>query len=168
MRSLLIFILALATLAACNSSGCLDNGSALPLAGFYNSSTGAAIGVDSVEIQGIGAPDDSILLKAGGAVNQVYLPMRSSANSTQYVFKYRHDYLDFPEIYDTLTFDYQVVPYFASAECGAMYIYRVEKLSCTDHLIDSVKLVDSIFTNTELERIKIYFRVAQPEEGEEQ
>ncbi len=44
-----------------------------------------------------------------------------------------------------------------------MYIYRIESLTHTTHLIDSVLLTDQLFTNVEAERIKIYFRTAQEE-----
>ena len=47
MKKLLAIIPLAAAAAACNSSGCLDNGSALPLARFYSSATGDGITVDS-------------------------------------------------------------------------------------------------------------------------
>lgn len=147
---------------ACNSSGCLDNGSALPLAGFYSSSTAKSISVDSLQISGVGAPGDSILHEKG-AISQIYLPFKADAPEVKWVFAYKQKALDRPELYDTLTFRYSTIPYFASEECGAMYIYRVEDYSCTDHLIDSVKLIDPLITNVELERIQIYFRTAQEE-----
>ena len=67
-----------AVLTSCNSSGYLDNRSAIPLAEFYNSETGQSLTLDSLEIRGLGAPGDSVLVSAGTAVSQAYLPMRSS------------------------------------------------------------------------------------------
>lgn len=154
---------AVATVVSCNSTGCLDNGSALPLAGFYSSATAAAISVDSVEIAGVGAPDDSVLLKANRGTSQVYLPMNPGADITKWAFIYRQrDLLD-AGITDTVSFSYEAIPYFASEECGAMYIYRITGVRHTTNIIDSVKLIDSLITNVELERIRIFFRTAQEE-----
>lgn len=166
MRKVIIYIImciAAGILSACNSSGCLDNGSALPLAGFYSSATARAIAVDSLEIHGVGAPRDSVLLKVARGVSQVYLPFNPSARQVSWCIAYRQKALDRPEMNDTLTFDYDPVTYFASEECGAMYIYRVTSVSHTSHLIDSVKVIDPLITNVELERIRIFFRTA-PEE----
>ena len=44
-----------------------------------------------------------------------------------------------------------------------MYIYRITGVKHTDNIIDSVTLLDSLITNVELERIRIYFRTAQEE-----
>ncbi len=48
MRSLLpiaVILTAAALTQSCNTSGCTDNQSALPLAGYYSSSSGAEISV---------------------------------------------------------------------------------------------------------------------------
>ncbi|MFG6385386.1 MAG: hypothetical protein K1V80_02765 [Muribaculaceae bacterium] len=164
MRRILgISLLTALVLAGCNSAGCLDNGSTLPLAKFYSSATAAAVAIDSLQIQGIGAPGDSILVQAGSATSQAYMPLRPDQPSTSWVFSYKQGILANPAFNDTLTFTYQTIPYFASEECGAMYIYRIESLTHTTHLIDSVLLTDQLFTNVEAERIKIYFRTAQEE-----
>lgn len=152
-----------AILAGCNAAGCLDNGSALPLARFYSSATGGSISVDSLEIRGLDAPGDSMLLKPSRGVSEVYMPLRANVPSTDWVFSYHQGALANPAYNDTIEFTYSTIPYFASEECGAMYIFRVEKINHTTHLIDSVLLTDSLFTNVEAERIKIYFRTAQEE-----
>lgn len=152
-----------AAAAACNSSGCLDNGSALPLAGFYSSATAEPISVDSVEIAGVGAPGDSVLEKARPALSKVYLPMNPSATATRWALIYRQKQLQALGITDTIAFDYEAIPYFASEECGAMYIYRITGVRHTVNLIDSITLTDSLVTNVETERIKIFFRTAQEE-----
>ncbi len=163
MKKLLAIIPLAAAAAACNSSGCLDNGSALPLARFYSSATGDGITVDSIQINGIGAPGDSVLLSPSLRKSQVYLPMRADAPSTSWVIAYRQKALDFPELNDTVTFAYETIPYFASEECGAMYIYRITSVTHTFHLIDSIKLTDPLITNVDIERIQIFFRTAQEE-----
>lgn len=145
---------------SCGSSGCLENGSALPLAGFYSSQTGGAISVDSLEVRGIGAPNDSVLLSAGRGTSSIYLPFRADYESVKWVFIIRMEGLDFPQLYDTITFDYETIPYFAGADCGAMYIYRVNEVRTTTHLIDSVTVTNPLFTNVDGEQIKIYYRTS--------
>lgn len=146
--------------ASCNSAGCTDNGSAIPLAGFYSSATAQSISLDSLAIYGLGAPLDSPLCKPGTPITEIYLPMRPGADVTAWKIEYKDSLLDIPQNYDTLTLRYESIPYFASEECGAMYSYRLRSLTHTCHLIDSVTVTDSLFTNVNRENIKIFFRTA--------
>ena len=159
ISSIIVAIVAMATVS-CNSSGCTDNQSSLPMAGFYSSVTNAAISISQLEIYGVGAPNDSVLYHSGQALTQVYLPFRSSTEKTSFVFHYTQGQLDSEEFNDTLTFTYKSIPYFASEECGAMYRYQITKIEQTYHVIDSVTMTDSLVTNIEKERIKIYFRTS--------
>lgn len=155
-------------LAACNTSGCTENQNSIPLAGFYSSATEAQVSLDSVGVYGVGAPGDSLLLSPGTSASQIYLPLNASAASTSFVFTYRGPGLDNPLLNDTLTFVYDAVPYFAGEECGAMYVYDITRLDVTDHLIDSVGLLDRHITNVDIESLKIFFRTAEPEPEPEQ
>ena len=145
----------------CNTAGCSDNHSALPLMGFYDYATGRSMGLDSW--------GESLLNHAGERVSQIYLPFRSDSEVSAFCLHY--DYpsqgLDLPELNDTITFRYDVQPYFASSECGAMYSYRIRSCTFTRHLIDNVVIADSMITNIERERIMVYFRTATPGEEEE-
>lgn len=155
-------VLALAA-AACSSSGCLDNGSSIPLAGFYSSATGAAVSLDSLRVSGLDAPADSAVVRPGAGTSSVYLPLRPAAGSTSWIISYKYKALDNPALNDTVTFVYESIPYFASAECGAMYSYRVTDLRHTSHLIDSVRMTSALITNADIESIRIYFRMAAEE-----
>ena len=155
-------ILAVAA-AACGSGGCLENGSTLPLAGLYSSSTDKEIAVDSLEVRGLGAPADSVLLSPGRGASKIYMPFRADYESVSWVFSIHTRELNYPELYDTITFEYTTIPYFASADCGALYIYRVDRFTTTTHLIDSVAITDPLFTNVDREQIRIYYRTAQEE-----
>lgn len=148
-------------IGGCGSAGCLDNGSTLPLAGLFSSETGSAISVDSLEIRGVGAPNDSVLLNPARATASVYLPFRADYEEVRYVFSIKSKGLDYPWLYDTITFRYQTIPYFASADCGAMYIYRLSGLATTHNLIDSVTVTDSLFTNVDRQQIKIFYRTGE-------
>ena len=158
---ILCIIAGLHLMASCSATGCTDNQNSLPLAGFYSMSTGSSITVDSLAIEGIGAPDDSLLLSPSSRVSSLYLPFRSSRDITSYCIQYKQKQLDYPELYDTLTFRYDAIPFFASEECGAMYHYKVTSYTYTRHLIDSVAMLDSLITNVDRESIQIYFRTAE-------
>lgn len=149
---------------ACNTSGCTENQNSLPLAGFYSMETRQQISIDSLGIGGVGR--DSLFYGPPDRLSQAYLPFRSQFDETAYYFRYMQKTLDFPEIVDTVRFTYTSQPYFASEECGAMYRYTIRKVDYTTHLIDSVGIVDSVITNSEMERIRIYFHTSLPDDEE--
>jgi len=167
LKNILLIVLCVLVLAACNTTGCLDNQSAIPLAGFRSSATGSDISVSGLRISGVGVHADSALTSGSGAISQVYLPMRSTAQSTAWCFHYTQEGLDDPAFNDTIAFRYESIPYFASEECGAMYRYMIEEVSNTTHLIDSVVVADSLITNVDITRIYIYFRTTDQEEPEQ-
>lgn len=151
-------------LGGCNTQGCTDNHSALPLMGFYSSATESGIALDSLDIGGIGAPGDLLLVQSGQSVKSLYLPFRYDASTTS--FRFHYDYkeqgLDDPAIDDIVTFSYISEPYFASEECGAYYIYRITSVDYTTHLIERVVITDSVINNVDMERIKVFFRTIGP------
>lgn len=167
------FLLALVLAVGCNTTGCLDNQSSIPLAGCYSSSTGSPFSLgSSVQIHGVDAPNDSVLSASSASASRIYLPMRSTADSVRWCLHYTQEGIDDERLNDTITYLYASIPYFASEECGAMYEYRIEKCRYTTHLLDSVIVSDSLITNVDMERIKIYFRTQEsepdPEQPEEQ
>ncbi len=84
--------------------------------------------------------------------------MRAERTNTSWCLSYRWAALNNPAYNDTMSFDYEVLPYFASNECGAMYRYRITHVDYTRHLVDSVGVVDSLITNINEPDIFIYFR----------
>lgn len=144
----------------CNSEGCTDNHSALPLMGFYSAVTDEAITLDSIAVGGGGAPADSLLVSPGEAVQQVYLPFRYATDRTSFFIHY--DYpgqgIASPALNDTVTFRYTAEPFFASEECGAMFRYRVSSVEYTRHILEYIEITDSVVTNVERERFKLYLR----------
>lgn len=165
-----IAVTAVTLLTGCNTSGCTDNHSAIPLAEFYGSDM-KAVTLDSVQIHGVGAPGDSVLLAAGTRAAEVYLPMRSTAANTTWCVSYKWKRLDMPALNDTISFDYQSIPYLASDDCGAMYRYRLTRVDYTRHIIDSIGVVDSLITNVDIASLHIYFRTTSvdgEDSGEEQ
>lgn len=159
----LLCLLLGAAVWCCNTVGCLQNQSSIPLAGFYDGTTDTSIALDSITVYGVGAPNDSSLITTRTA-SMVYLPFRSDASSTSFCFRYLAKHLDYPELNDTVSFTYTSQPKFVSEECGAMYFYTITGVKYTTHLIDSVAVTDSLINNIDNERIKIFFRVAHDEE----
>lgn len=153
-----------AVLTGCSNVGCTENRNSIPIAGFYSSSTLEPVTLGSLAIGGVGAPGDSLLMSPSLSGSQVYLPLRSTASQTKFYIRYMQEELNHPELYDTLSFTYTSVPYFASEDCGAMFHYRITSLEYTTHLLDSVGVVDSLITNLERETIQIFFRISTPDE----
>ncbi len=164
--TLITLIAAASLFQACNTTGCTENQNALPLAGLYSYQTENAIQLDSLEIGGIGAPDDSLLYDASLKLSVIYLPFRSAAQQSSFYIHYASKALSNPAFNDTISFSYTSVPRFVSEECGAMYFYRITSMSHTRHLIDSIAITDSTITNVDLERIKIFFRTGSQEEAQ--
>ena len=147
-------------LCACNTSGCLDNQSSLPLAGFSSSSSKSKISVDSISVYGVDVPGDSMMVRCGTGVSQVYMPFDMEHNVTRYVIHYDQKALSAERYNDTITIGYDAVPYFVSNECGAMYVYDIKDYTWTRHIVDSVAFVTSRITNANIENIKIYMRTS--------
>lgn len=150
---------------ACTNDECMENKNSLPLAGFYSSeAVPVAISVDSVTIYGIGAPGDSVLHDSVRNLKQSYLPFRIDQESTSYVIRYLQGELGRFRIADTITFNYDIVPWFVSSSCGVVYEYRMRDIVTTHHVIDSVTCPGGVIDNKNSENLRIYFRVAREEE----
>lgn len=163
LKSILSVALVMALLSACNSTGCIDNGSSLPLAGFYSSATKAKVTIASLTVGGVGAANDSLLINNSSA-SQVYMPFRASTSSVKYFFHYNQEGIDDYAHNDTIRFDYESIPYFASEECGAMFRYRITNVEHTSKFIESVEIVEPLVTNIEEERIHIYFITSESDD----
>lgn len=149
---------------ACSNDECLENKNSLPLAGFYSSeAVPVAISVDEVSIYGIGAPGDSVLHDSVRSLRQSYLPFRIDQESTSYVIRYLQGELGELGIADTVTFNYEIMPWFVSSACGAVYEYRMRDIETTHYVIDSVTCPGGIIDNKNVENLRIYFRVAREE-----
>lgn len=74
-------------LAGCNTTGCVDNQSSIPLAGFYSYETLGAISLSNISVGGVDAPNDSLLLDHESAA-EVYLPFRSLQDETVFFIRY--------------------------------------------------------------------------------
>lgn len=153
----------------CNSTGCIDNKSALPLAGFYSYETLQPITLNSVSVGAKGAPNDSLLLNNSSA-QSLYMPFNIGENITKFFIRYNQNgsVEEGSAPTDTVTFIYDRVPYFASEECGAMYSYEVTEVTFTRLMIDSVALTRKLITNADRESIQIFFRTKTADDDDTQ
>lgn len=155
-------------LGSCGSDGCVENRNSIPRAQFYSYNNQAlALAIDSISIYGIGQPNDSMLLDSAVAVSQVYLPLRFTQDSTQYVIRYLQQSLSSPRYNDTLTFVYQAYPYFASIDCGAMYNFNIDTCRYTRNVLDSVAVILREITNVDEESVRLFYTVQSPDPDEE-
>lgn len=165
----LFAIAAIAGVGACSSSECLDNKNSLPLAGFYSSAlVPQAISIDSVTVEGVDVPGDSVLHDSVRSLSSTYLPFRIDQPSTTYRILYLGGQAGKLRLSDEITFNYDIEPWFVSSACGTIYRYRIKNIDHTSMFIDSVTVPGGVITNTPGENIRIYFRVNLPEEGGEE
>ena len=160
-RPTLILTLALLLIAgsivlpSCGDDSCYDNGSSLPLAVCYVGD--AKQSISGLTIKGIGVPGDSLLADSS-TVSEIYLPLRASVGNTSYELR-RWVQLDgaITLFHDTISVEYEAVPFFHSTECGAMYNFNIKRVTFTDNAIDSVVMLKTKVTNSIDPAMRIHF-----------
>ena len=154
-----IFHIVLATVAvcialtACSDNTCNDNGSSLPLAQCYVGNAQQTI--SGLTVKGINVPGDSLLVSSA-SLKEIYLPLRASVSSTSYQIS--RSRAESATVNDTVTINYQAIEFFHSIECGAMYNFDIQDVSCTKHGIDSVVVLSTLVTNSRIPALRIYFK----------
>lgn len=160
---------ALSVMASGCTEECTDNQNALPLAGYYSSPKPTqTVSVDSLEIYGVGAPGDSILVDGSGSRSSVYLPFRIDSDTTVYVFRPITAAAKAADIRDTVRFIYSREPHFVNTACGVSYIFRMRAIECSGEVIDSVTCPGGEITNANRENLHIYFHATESETDPEQ
>lgn len=153
LTRLCVPLLAALLLSGCGDAGCYDNGSAVPLARFYASGTTTQAAVSGVSVTAIGVPGDTMLVN-DATVSELHLPLRISASHTQWRISFLTT--DSLVVNDTLTMRYRPIEYFASVECGAMYHFDLTEVSCTSHVIDSVRVEQPRVTHVDQVNLRLY------------
>ena len=80
---LIFFSTALLILGGCGDGSCYDNGSAVPMARFYQSGTTTQVSPNGMTVSAIGAPGDTLLID-NATVSDLHLPLHVSTGSTQW------------------------------------------------------------------------------------
>lgn len=124
------------------------------MAGFYDYSTRESLTISDLEVYGVGAPNDSLLLDPVRNAHQVYLPFRGKDATASFKFIYAD------ELANEVTFTYRSYPFFDGENCGAMWRYEITGVEVSGNgIIDSVSVTDPLITNIERERIMFFFTV---------
>ncbi|MDE6716291.1 MAG: hypothetical protein K2J74_07420 [Muribaculaceae bacterium] len=152
-------VLAIFGIVAC-ASQCFNNQSSIGLAGFYSAASQKQISVSDIQVYGVGAPNDSLILSSATAISQVYLPMPVIGNECAFVFHYTQEAISSTLLNDTLTLRYDAVPYFAGTDCGAMYVFKINEFTYTTHIVDSIAIPTMEINNIDRETIQIYLRTS--------
>lgn len=151
-----------ASLAGCSAGGCYENHSAIPLAQFYSAETETAISINNLNIGGVGAPNDSLLLSSGSAAKEVYLPFRFNSEELSFYIEYTgEEHVVTGE--DRVTFKYTAIPFFAGEDCGALYNYKLTDVQHTSNVLKRVEVLDSLITNTDKAYLRFYFHTESEE-----
>lgn len=160
---------AMTSMATGCTEECTDNQNALPLAGYYSSvAPTQTVSVDSLEIYGVGAPGDSILVEDSSARSSVYLPFRIDSDTTTYVFRPITEAAKAADVRDTVRFIYSREPHFVNTACGVSYIFKMRAIECRGEVIDSVTCPGGEITNANRENLHIYFHATENETEPEQ
>ena len=148
---LAVMILTVAAMASGGNDNCMGNSSGIPLAAFMEGNN--KVTLSDLTVYGIGAPNDSAIIRNTSA-SQVYMPFSITETTCSYVLDYNGTEID----NDTITFNYEIIPYFESRECGAMYNFKINSWEYTQNAIDSVSIPDPLITNSDVVKINIYMQ----------
>ena len=160
IATVVTLLIAALALPSCSDDSCYDNGSSLPLATLWMD--GSQQTIPGLSIMGIGAPGDSLLADST-SIQEVYLPLRAGASESRFAL-WRTIVSDETRwvVSDTLTIDYEAIPYFHSAECGAMYNFSISQVRHSHHGIDSVVVLTPLVTNARMPALRIHFTHLNP------
>ena len=139
-----------AATSSCSDGSCADLQSAMPLARLVTSGTTTAVTPAALTARGIGAVGADSLLADNATQSDLYLPLRAA--DTLCAFELTLN----TATTDTITVFYRARPYFADAECGAMYVFALDSVRATTHGIDSVERVVRETTNSAQVALRIH------------
>lgn len=100
---------------------------------------------------------DTLLLNLQVAAKELSLPI-SYTNPTDSFFFEARDTLTKSVFIDTLTVEKENTMHFESTDCGVSYFHKLTSVSCTNHRIDSVRIINhDVNYETSKKHFYIYF-----------
>lgn len=96
----------------------------------------------------------NILINRMYGAESIQLPLSYSAREDTFFLMYSQ------RLIDTLWVKHQNIPYFTSMECGSVMHYTLLDIQSTNHLIDSIKILNPNINNALKENVKIYYTVS--------
>lgn len=153
--AIVVAVIVALTVLSCNNDTCNEGTRALLKTGLYRAGTTTTLTVDSLSVYGAGAPGDTMVVDTS-AVSQFRLPLRPNVTECKFIVDYCAK--AYTDIHDEITINYEPIPYFVSHECGAMFYFRINNVSYTTAIIDSVAVTDSLITNIDKVSMQIFLR----------
>lgn len=174
MKRILPVILTLAGLIGiigCSESDCPLNNNPMNLISFMDSQTGKAFTLaDTLTVTALGT--DSTLINRITKASTLTLPLRYEGGETSYIFKYsivNRDtvtlgngkdtiLINISTLRDTISMTYTDEKHFLSMDCGILTYFDLKTIGTTNHLIDSVRIINPEINEIEKTNIEVYFR----------
>jgi len=158
--SLLLIAFVLLGISCASNENCTEDRIVKLGVGFYtqaltdtakNIYTTRAINLDTLSVRGLatnGTLIDSILYKSK-SIQKIYLPLNKFENGSKFV-------LTFKTAKDTVQVLHTNSNYYISLECGCMEVHSIDTVLTTNHLIDSIKIINHKVNATNAEHIQIF------------
>lgn len=156
---LFILLICCPLIQSCGDSDCSLSTSSYARFDFLDSKTHKTVTLtNGATITGMITTDGSLLIDTLFNQAQTYMSVPLSyTNQTTYVMHYSET------LRDTIRLTHQNIPFVGDIECGSMMFYKVEQLSYTTNVLDSVTLVNPDINNEEKRNFNIYYRTADDE-----
>lgn len=160
-------------IVACSESDCPLNNNPMNTIGFYDSNTGKAMTLgDTLTVTAF--ETDSVLINRISNAKSLSLPLRYEGGKTSYVFDYtivlrdtfprpgKEDSIDITIFHrkDTIGMTYTDEKHFLSMDCGILTYFNLKSIQTTNHLIDSVRIINPAINEIEKTNIEVFFRTA--------
>ena len=163
MKKILAFIFPVLTfcllIQGCGESDCSLSTISYARFDFLDSKTHKAVTLtNGVMVSGITTIDNSLVTDTLFNLAESYMSVPLSyTNQTTYVMHYSET------ICDTIWLTHKSIPFVGDIECGSMMFYQLESLSYTNHVLDSVTLVNPEINNEEKKNFNIYYHATDSE-----
>lgn len=138
-------------MSACESSDCMLSSESYCSMTFVD---GQGIAVKLQDTLTVSSTADVVIINRKLGADGMDLPLSYTASVDTFFLHYS------TRLADTLWVEHQNLPYFSSMDCGTVMHYKLLGIKSTNHLIDSVRVIDSEVTNILKKNVKIYFTVS--------
>jgi predicted nucleic-acid-binding Zn-ribbon protein len=144
-----VIIAAILKTVSCTPGSCLEETIAKTKVPFYLSSTQKIKAPDSLTIYGINNKSNK-LYSSSRSVTRADLPLNPSTESCGFVLRING-------VSDTLLLTYDSYAHFISKECGYTYYYKIDSLSFTKNIIDTIIIKNRFVTTVNEENFRILY-----------
>jgi hypothetical protein len=153
------FLMCCLLIQGCGESDCSLSTVSYARFDFLDSKTHKAVKLtNGVMVSGTSTIENSLVTDTlfNRAESYMSVPL-SYTKQTTYVMHYSET------LRDTIWLTHKNIPFVGDIECGAMMFYQVESFDYTNHVLDSVTLVNPEINNEEKKNFNIYYRTVDSE-----